>query len=79
MIDKGICLISFRKLSKGFPAFTFAGAIDNLGNIYFSVNILSRSPYVGFNENDPLLKALRANYRPSSRVFTSPKVSLFHP
>ena len=43
------------------PGFTGARAIGNLWSICLGVNILSSFPFVGFNGNDPLLKAWRTN------------------
>ena len=56
-----ICLISFNRFSELLPAFTCARAIGNLWSSCLGVIILSSVPFVNFNENNPLLKALGSN------------------
>ena len=63
--EQTIFLISFNRLFELLPAFTCAGAIGNLWSNCIGVNILSPVPVVGFNENNPLLKALITNSLPS--------------
>ena len=56
-----ICRISFCKFSDVLRAFTCTRAIGNLQSICLGVNILIPFSCVGFNENTPILKALRVN------------------
>ena len=53
------------KLPKLLPAFTWAKAIGNLWSVCLGVNILSSVPFVNFDENNRLLKAITTNSVPS--------------
>ena len=60
-----IYLISFSNFSDALPDFTCASAIGNLWSIYLGVNIFNPIPFVSFIGSILLLKALKANSRPS--------------
>ena len=62
--EQTIYLMSFNKRSELLPTFTCARAIGNFWSICVGVNILSPVPVVGFNGNNPLLKALITNSLP---------------
>ena len=60
-----IYLISFSKFSDVLHAYTCARAIGNLWSACLGVNIFNPFPFVGFNGNVSLLKALIVNFQPS--------------